>query len=236
MMQGKNYLIVGGSKGIGLEVSKLLLDEGANVFVASRSNDFQNQVFGANYLHYDAREAEGFDATQLPETLHGLVYAPGTISLKPFHRIKKEDFLDDLQVNALGCVDVLQACMERLKKNNAASVVLFSTVAVGIGMPFHASIALAKGAVEGLTRTLAAEWAPVIRVNAIAPSLTNTPLAEKLLNTPEKIEASAQRHPLKKVGDAAQIAKMALHLLSDDAGFITGQVFKIDGGISAIKI
>ena len=142
----------------------------------------------------------------------------------------------DWQTNVMGAVRVLQACQNRLKKaRRGASVVLFSTVAVTTGMPFHASIAAAKGAVEGLARSLAAEWAPRIRVNVIAPSLTDTGLAADLLDGEAKREAAAQRHPLKRIGTPAEVADLAVFLLGDAAGWMTGQVIGVDGGVSALR-
>ena len=159
-----------------------------------------------------------------------------TIRLKPFQRLTRDDFLEDFQINFLGAVHVIQACLPNLKKSpTGASILLFSTVAVTTGMPFHASIAGAKGAVEGLTRSLAAELASRIRVNAIAPSLTDTPLAVNLLSSEEKRQAAAERHPMKRIGSVQDIARLALFLLSDDAGWITGQVFHADGGMSALR-
>jgi NAD(P)-dependent dehydrogenase (short-subunit alcohol dehydrogenase family) len=134
----------------------------------------------------------------------------------------------------MGAFTAVQACADRLKKVPGSGIVLFSTVAVGRGMAFHSSVAAAKGAVEGLSRSLAAELAPTVRVNCIAPSLTRTPLAEKLLSSPEREAASAERHPLKRVGEAADIAAMAAFLLSERARWITGQVIGVDGGMSAI--
>ncbi|MEP6597760.1 MAG: SDR family oxidoreductase, partial [Ginsengibacter sp.] len=116
-----------------------------------------------------------------------------------------------------------------------ASIVLFSTVAVQTGLPFHAQVAASKGALEGLTKALAAEFAPKIRVNCIAPSLTDTPLASSLLNTGQKAEANAQRHPLKRIGTTADIANLAEFILSDKASWITGQIIHVDGGISTLK-
>ncbi|MEZ4988427.1 MAG: SDR family oxidoreductase [Saprospiraceae bacterium] len=159
---------------------------------------------------------------------------PGSINLKPFRSLKPDAFREELELNLMGAVRCLQAVEKRFKGAAQASVVLFSTVAVQRGMPFHASIAAAKGAVEGLTRALAAEWAPQVRVNAIAPSLTDTPLAEKLLNTPEKMQAAAERHPLQRYGAAAEIAALACFLLGKEAGFITGQIIHADGGKSVI--
>ena len=171
----------------------------------------------------------------LPEVLDGLVYCPGSINLKPFARLSIEDFLSDLSVNLLGAVRSLQVVAPRLKKSSCASVVLFSSVAATLGMPYHASIASSKAAVEGLVKSLAAEWAPHIRVNAIAPSLTDTSLTEKLLNSADKIEAAIKRHPLQKIGNATDIAALASFLLSPSAAWISGQILHADGGLSAIK-
>ena len=171
----------------------------------------------------------------IDSAINGLVYCPGTINLKPLKSLKIEDFQNDFEVNLLGAVKVINKYFNNLKSSERSSIVLFSTVAVQTGMPYHSSIASAKGAVEGLTRSLAAEFAPTIRVNCIAPSITNTPLAEKLLNNESKRKASEDRHPLKRIGDAEEIAKTVLYLLSESANFITGQIIKVDGGISSIK-
>lgn len=227
-----NYLIVGGTKGIGLALSQALVNEGHAVTVWART---ANEIAGAEVYACDLT-CDTPDISTLPEHLDGVVYCPGSINLKPFVRLSPEDFLQDFQVNLLGAVKTLQATQALLKKSPQASVVLFSTVAVGIGMPYHASVASSKGAVEGLVKSLAAEWAPGIRVNAIAPSLTATPLAEKLVSNPEKREAAGKRHPLQKIGEPADIAAMAAFLLSPAAGWITGQVLHIDGGMSAIKL
>jgi NAD(P)-dependent dehydrogenase (short-subunit alcohol dehydrogenase family) len=166
-----------------------------------------------------------------------VAYCPGTIRLKPFQRLTREDFFEDLQVNLLGAVHIIKACLPNLKNSaTGASIVLFSTVAVTTGMPFHASIASAKGAVEGLTRSLAAELAPRIRVNAIAPSLTDTPLAASMLSSDEKRQAAAERHPIKRIGSPQDIARMAVFLLSDAANWVTGQVLHVDGGMSTLRV
>jgi NAD(P)-dependent dehydrogenase (short-subunit alcohol dehydrogenase family) len=181
--------------------------------------------------------ADSINLETLPDVLHGLVYCPGTIVLKPFQRLTTDDFLHDLNINFLGAVKVIQNCLSRMKKNpSGGSIVLFSTVAVKTGMAFHASVASAKAAVEGLTRSLAAEFAPRIRVNAIAPSLTETPLAQNLLSSEEKRKASAERHPLKQIGSPQDIAKLAAHLLSDASVWITGQVLHVDGGMSSLRV
>lgn len=172
-----------------------------------------------------------------PEVVDGLVYAPGSINLKPFNRLSVDDFKNDFEINVLGAVKMIQKLLPNLKKSESASVVLFSSVAAKLGMPFHASIAASKNAVEGLTKSLAAEFsAQKIRVNAIAPSLTDTNLASQLLATPEKREASAKRHPLQRVGTAEEIAEMAAFLVSDKSSWITGQVFGIDGGMGSVKL
>lgn len=172
-----------------------------------------------------------------PESVQGAVYCPGTVNLKSFRALSEEDFRRDWEVNLLGAVRFLKSCQPRLAgvDGHPASVVLFSTVAVGQGMPMHASVAAAKGAVEGLARSLAAEWAPKVRVNAIAPALVDTPLVERMLSTPEKREAMAARYPLKRVGTAADAAALARFLLSPESSWITGQVLGLDGGMSAVR-
>ena len=179
---------------------------------------------------------ENPDFSFLPDTLDGLVYCPGAVSLKPFARIKPEDFVSDYNLQLIGAVKVIQACLSKLKNSAQASVVLFSTVAVQTGFNFHSLVASSKGAVEGLTKALAAEFAPKIRVNCIAPSITDTPLAHALLNTSEKKEVNAQRHPLKKIGKPEDIAHLAEFLLSEKSSWITGQVLHADGGMSSLKV
>jgi NAD(P)-dependent dehydrogenase (short-subunit alcohol dehydrogenase family) len=230
-----NTLIVGGSSGIGFEIVKQLASGDHRVIVASRNSGSLAAFDNVRHVPLDVRQGS-FELEGLPETLQGLVYCPGSINLKPFQRLTAQDFMDDFQINLLGAVTVLQGCLMKLKKSSqGASVVMFSTVAVRTGMPFHASIASAKGAVEGLVRSLAAEWAPRIRINAIAPSLTDTGLARDLLSSTEKRKASAERHPLKRIADPAEIANLAAYLLSEPAAWITGQVFHVDGGMSAVR-
>ncbi len=234
-MPDKNFLVIGGSSGIGLEVVKALVDQSENVFMVSRSSEALPEVSGFTHLQLDILQ-EDPDFGALPETLQGLVYCPGSIRLKPIQRLTEADFRQDFQINLLGAVRVIQGCLTRLKKSTAgSSIVMFSTVAVTAGMPFHASVASAKGAVEGLTRALAAELAPRIRVNALAPSLTDTPLAADLLSSDEKRQAAAQRNPLKRIGAAKEIAAMVRFLLSDDAAWITGQILHVDGGMAALR-
>lgn len=230
----KNYLLVGGSQGIGLALAKKLSDAGHKVLVLSRTPGGLDALPEVEHVVFDALRDE-FPTASLPETLHGMAYMPGSINLRAFASIKPEQFREEFEINCLGAVRCLQACLKALKNTPGSGVVLFSTVAVGIGMPFHTSIAAAKGAVEGLVRALAAELAPQVRVNGIAPSLTDTPLAARLLNSEEKRDAAAARHPLKRVGDAAELAALAAFLLSPDASWITGQIIHADGGIGALK-
>jgi NAD(P)-dependent dehydrogenase (short-subunit alcohol dehydrogenase family) len=226
-MKDKNFVIIGGNSGIGQSIVNSLKAKGANLFLYSSTGDGDAQLD----VTIDFDSIKG-----LPEEIHGLVYCPGSINLKPFHRFTLTDFQQDLDINLLGAVRVLQACFKSLKKSKNASVVLFSTVAVQSGMSFHSSIASAKGAVEGLGRSLAAEWAPShIRVNVVAPSLTDTPLAKQLLGTEDKQEASNKRHPLGRYGKPEDIAAAALYLLSEEASWMTGQVMHVDGGMSSIK-
>ena len=231
LAMARNILIVGGNTGIGLEIAKRLKSQGDHVTAAARNSLPLNEI-DIPTQPFEAMEPGGLE---LPETLHGLVYCPGSITLKPFHRLSQEDFSRDLQINFMAAAMVIQQALPALKASGEASVVMFSTVAVAQGMPFHASIASAKGAVEGLTKSLAAELAPKIRVNAIAPSLTDTPLAQSLLSTDAKREASGKRHPLQRVGSASETAALAAFLLSSDAAFITGQILHADGGLSTLR-
>tara|TARA_Y100001978_G_scaffold202735_1_gene224906 strand:- start:536 stop:1231 length:696 start_codon:yes stop_codon:yes gene_type:complete len=229
----KNYLIVGGGSGIGKVIAERLAAEGNQVWAFSRSIEEADSRSGIICRHFDVLKDESLP--EIEEAIDGLVYCPGSIQLKPFERIALDDFRADLEINYLGAVKVLQQAMPLLKKSNSASVVLFSTIAVQNGLPFHSSISGAKGAVEGLSRSLAAEYAPKIRFNAIAPSLTDTPLAQALLSNDRKREANAERHPLKRVGQPEDLAEMALFLLSEKSSWISGQVLKVDGGMSAIR-
>ena len=222
----KNYLIVGASSGIGKALTEVLKSKGHVVITASRHD--------ADII-FDATK-DTLDINQIPSQLDGLVYCPGSINLKPFARLTDQEFKDDFELNVLGAIKVIRTVLPQLKSAEQSSIVLFSTVAVNQGMPFHASVSASKGALEGLTKSMAAEFSPKIRVNCIAPSLTDTPLASKLLSSEEKKKASGDRHPLKRVGEPIDIARMADFLLSDDASWTTGQILRVDGGMSTLRI
>ena len=228
-----NYLIVGASSGIGKAIAEDLAKAGHQVYGTFNKNACNSQ----ENLQYHSLDvlSENYDLSFLPDKIDGIVYCPGSIVLKPFHRIKAEDFLSDYQLQTIGAIKTIQAVLPRLKESSNGSVVLFSTLAVHTGLNFHSLVASSKGAIEGLTKALAAEFAPSIRVNCIAPSLTDTPLAGSLLNTEEKRLANAQRHPLKRIGTAEDISNLACFLLSDKSTWMTGQILHLDGGMSVLK-
>jgi 3-oxoacyl-[acyl-carrier protein] reductase len=226
-------VIVGGSYGIGLEIVKQLSSEENEVIVLSRTKEFLSPLKNVEHYYYDANDSTTFPF--IDGAIDGFVYCPGSINLKPFTRYTAADFSTDLNINAISAALVMQKLVPNFKESVQASVVFFSTIAVQVGMPFHASIAMAKGAVEGLTKSLAAEYAPKIRVNCIAPSITETPLSEKLINTNEKKDAVGNRHPLKRIGTTQDIANTVSFLLSNKSSWITGQLFHVDGGLSTLK-
>ncbi|WP_294286443.1 SDR family oxidoreductase [uncultured Chryseobacterium sp.] len=231
----KNIVIIGCGKGIGLATAKILLGEHRIIGISKTENPELNHP-NIEFHRMDILSGNP-DNIDFPEVVDGLVYAPGSINLKPFNRLSVEDFKNDFEINVLGAVKIIQKLLPNLKKSDGASIVLFSSVAAKLGMPFHASVSASKNAVEGLTKSLAAEFsAQKIRVNAIAPSLTDTHLAAQLLSTPEKREASAKRHPLQRVGNPEEIAAMTAFLISDQASWITGQIFGIDGGMGSVKL
>lgn len=231
----QQYFIIGASGGIGKEIALQLANSGKQVMAIFNKNtpDFVHPNMRFHQL--DVLE-ETISVDDLPEELAGFVYCPGSITLRPFERMKPADFESDYKLQVTGAIKLLQLALPRLKKSSTASIVLFSTVAVQTGLPFHTQVSASKGAIEGLTRALAAEYAPKIRVNCIAPSLTDTPLAASLLNTEQKREANALRHPLKRIGTPEDIANMATFLLSEKSGWMTGQVLHVDGGMSSVKI
>ena len=226
----RTILVVGGSRGIGKEVVKKLLTENKVVSFSREASDLDH--VNLTQIEMDAVKGE------LPELeeVDGLVYCPGTINLKPFSRLSEEDFLNDFEINVLGAVRVLKAYEKVLKKSGQASVVLFSTVASDMGKTFHSSVAISKSGVEGLAKSLAAEWAPKIRVNAIAPTITDTTLASKILRNDAIREKMKERHPLKKILDPTEVAELTVYLLSNGSRSITGQVLKMDAGMLSIKV
>ena len=229
----QNILIVGASSGIGLSLAKSLSEAGANLILASRNKPELNGDF--QYIELDVLNLED-QLDDLPEELHGLAYCPGSINLKPFKSLKKEDFMEDFQLNTVGAAMIIQKALKSLQKAKGASIVLFSTVAANTGLSFHASIASAKGAIQGLALSLAAELADKqIRVNVVAPSLTDTPLADKLLSNEDKKEASNKRHPIGRYGKPNDISNAAKFLLSKQNSWITGQIIGVDGGMETIR-
>jgi len=229
-----NYLVVGASSGIGQAITNQLAAEGHHVFATYHKNQFASSA-NITTLPINVLD-EQLDLSILPSSLDGLVYCPGAINLRPFSRIAPNDFTQDFNLQVGGAIKVIQAALPVLKNSGNASIIMFSTVAVQLGLNFHTQVSVSKGAIEGLTKALSAELAPTIRVNCIAPSLTDTPLAASLLNTEQKIEANALRHPLKRIGKVNDISEMACFLLSEKSSWITGQIMHVDGGMSTIKI
>lgn len=228
----KTYLIIGGGTGIGKALTERLVERGDQVIAASRNIKEADLPDGVKQITFDVLKDE--ELPDLPEEIHGLAYCPGTINLKPFKRFSLEDLRQEMELNYLGGVKVLMQVIDKLKQNEG-SVVFFSTVAVQMGLPFHSAVSASKGALEGLVRSLAAEYAPKVRFNAIAPSLTDTPLASNLLSNDKKRASNAERNPLKKIGQPEDIAKMAAFLLGKDGQYITGQILGVDGGMGAVR-
>ena len=225
--------MVGGSNGIGLSLIKQISSKN-NIYSASRNDNNLNE-YNVKHIKYDSVNDLEIDTSILPDKIDGFVYCPGSINLRPFNTLKIESFLEDYKINFLGAIKSLKMILPLMQKSDNSSVVFFSTVAVSTGMPFHSSISSSKGAIEGLTRSLAAEFSPKIRVNSIAPSIVKTNLSEKFLNSDLKVEKASERHPLGRIGKVEEISKLAAYLLSDDSSWITGQVINIDGGIGSIR-
>ena len=226
----KKIIIIGGSKGIGKAITENLLSDHQVVNISRTSPDIQH----ANLSHFTC-DVLTDDLPEI-ESADGLIYCPGSINLKPFNRLSIDDFKTDFEINVIGAVKCIQAYTKALATSESASIVLFSTVATKLGMPFHASIATAKSAVEGLTKSVAADLAPKIKVNAIAPTITDTELAAKFLRNERMVESTIQRHPLKKYLEPTEVAAMATYLLSDVSKSISGQVFNLDCGIVSLKL
>jgi len=226
----KTYIIVGGSKGIGRAISEKLLENHYVINLSRSKPDFDHD----NLKHYSV----DILSDELPDLdqADGLIYCPGSINLKPIGRLDLDDFRSDFEINVIGAVKAIQKYLPIIKKGDKPSMLFFSTVAAKLGMPFHASVAASKSAVEGLVKSVGAELAPTVRVNAIAPTVTNTELASKLLRNEKMIDNITERHPLKKFLNPTEVAEMASFLLSDQAASISGQIFEMDCGIVSFKI
>lgn len=226
----RKILIVGGSRGIGNALLKQLIHTSQVTNISRNAPETTH----ANLVHFSC----DILSERLPELeeLDSIVYAPGSINLKPISRLKLDDFRHDFEINVIGAVKTIQQYLPILKSGSKPSILLFSTVAAKLGMPFHASVAASKSAVEGVVKSLGAELAPTIRVNAIAPTVTDTDLASKLLRNDKMVENITQRHPLKKFLAPDEVAEMAEFLLSEKAASISGQIFEMDCGIVSFKI
>ena len=223
-------VIVGGSRGIGKEIINELVND--NMIINLSRN--KPELTHTNLSHYNI-DILSSDLPDL-EDVSSVVYCPGSINLKPIGRISLDEFREDFEINVIGAVKIIQKYLPSLKKSTNASILLFSTVATKLGMPYHSTVAASKSAIDGLVKTLGAELAPKIRVNAIAPTITKTDLASKLLRNEKVIENMIERHPLKKILMPEEVAKMAKFLISTDASSISGQIFNLDAGIVSFKL
>jgi NAD(P)-dependent dehydrogenase (short-subunit alcohol dehydrogenase family) len=236
------HIIIGGTHGIGAAVARRLHSSGNTLHLIARDEELLSALafeLNATFAVADVQDRSALEAAILAAgpAIDGLCYAAGTINLKPMHRLSDAEVIKDFEINALGAFCAVQIALPLLKasQQQTASILFFSTVAVQQGFALHSSVAMAKGAVEGLTRSLAAELAPKIRVNAVAPSLTKTPLAAFITKNEPMAQAVAALHPLQRLGEADDIAAIAALLLSSDAGWITGQVIGVDGGRSTLR-
>ncbi len=234
-MTQRHFVVVGGSHGIGLGIVERLVARGDGVTVVSRTSEHLARLGNVTHVEVDVMTGN-LAPEQLPPSIAGFVYCPGSINLGSIRSLTQEAMVDDYRLNVIGAVNCIQAALPALKNSESSAIVLFSTVAVAQGLPLHASVAACKGAVEGLARTLAAELAPKVRVNCIAPALTDTRLAEKFLSSDEKRNAMNQRYPLRRIGQVDDIASAACFLLGSDSSWMTGQVLGVDGGMSTLRV
>jgi NAD(P)-dependent dehydrogenase (short-subunit alcohol dehydrogenase family) len=234
-------VIFGGSGGMGASTARLLATREHELHLVGRNEEKLQEVaaeIGADHTVADVTDPDSFAAVAeaVGKECSGLVYAVGSINLGSLQRLQVDDFQRDFQINAMGAALAVKSLLPQLKRSaRPASVVLYSSVAARQGFAFHTSIGMAKGAVQGLTLALAAELAPKIRVNAIAPSLTKTPLAEKILANEKMAETITSQHALKRLGETDDLAAMTAFLVSEDSGWITGQVLGVDGGRSTLR-
>lgn len=226
----KRFLFIGANSDMARKANEQFLKQGYEIIGISRSN--LSDVYGQSY------KIEGVGESDFPKiegAIDGFVYFPGSVNLKSFRSLKQEELITEYQINVLGALNAVKTYLPNLKLAEKASVVFFSSVAVQLGMPFHVSVGINKGAIEGLTRSLAAELSPEIRVNAIALSLTDTKMTERMINTEEKRQGIAQRHPLGAIGSTEDVANMLAFLLTEKSAWMTGQILHLDGGMLAVK-
>ena len=225
----KNIVVIGGTKGIGKAIVSEVVDNNNVVCLSRNQTDFSHDNY--TFHNFDALVDDYPDF----ESVDCLIYCPGSINLKPISTLSLDDFRNDFELNVIGAVRAIKKYLNLLKKSGSASILLFSTVATKLGMPYHASVSVAKSGIDGLVKTLGSELAPKVRINAIAPTITNTDLASKILRNDKVIENMVERHPLKKILSSNEVAKMASFLISEDASSISGQIFNMDAGIVSFK-
>ena len=225
----KNIVIIGGTKGIGKAIVSEVVDNNNVVCLSRNQTDFRHDNY--TFHNFDALVDDYPDF----ESVDCLIYCPGSINLKPISTLSLDDFRNDFELNVIGAVRAIKKYLNLLKKSGSASILLFSTVATKLGMPYHASVSVAKSGIDGLVKTLGSELAPKVRINAIAPTITNTELASKILRNDKVIENMVERHPLKKILSSNEVAKMASFLISEDASSISGQIFNMDAGLVSFK-
>lgn len=231
-MKQRRYIFAGANSAIAKATAEMLRVSGHHVIGLSRTD--VSAQYDEHFMITDYTDRSAYPSIEA--AVNGLVYFPGSIRLRPFARISAEEYLDDFRLHALGAAVFTQHFLPSLKSAEAPSIVFISSVAARTGLSFHTSVSMAKGAIESLALSLAAELAPTIRVNTVALSLTDTPLAASLLNTDQKKEASAQRHPLKRTGTVSDPAHAISFLLNEHSGWITGTVLPVDGGMQSLRI
>tara|TARA_B100000579_G_scaffold13441_1_gene9737 strand:+ start:49 stop:762 length:714 start_codon:yes stop_codon:yes gene_type:complete len=234
------YLIFGATGSIGSKLSENMHESDKEVHLIGRDEEELKKLASKLNSEYSVIDILSDNLSETikenfgDKNISGIAYCIGSIDLKPLRVSKKEDFKKCLDVNFFPVIEIIKSLQDNLKKNNG-SIVLFSTVAVKKGFTNHAIISSAKGAIEGLTVSLAAEFAPNIRVNCIAPSLTNSKMSQSILKNKMMADGIAKSHPMKRIGQAADIASMAKFLLSDESPWITGQIIGVDGGKSSLS-